>query len=72
MKYALGPVGYEAMGGVLPGEIVGFDKAAEAVTAKYEGKGKLTMLLYPTPQIAGDHGRADRSGDASAGNALGR
>ena len=36
VKYALGPVGYQATGGVLPGEIVGFDKAAEAVTAKYE------------------------------------
>ena len=46
------------MGGVLPGGIVGFDKAGEAVTAKYAGKGTLTLLLYPTPQIAGDHGRA--------------
>jgi hypothetical protein len=57
VKYALGPVGYQAIGGVLPPQIVGFDKAAEVVTAKYEGKGTLTMLLYPTPQIAGDHGR---------------
>ena len=57
VKYAVGPVGYQAMGGVLPPEIVGFDKAAEVVTAKYEGEGTLTMLLYPTPQIAGDHGR---------------
>lgn len=55
--YALGPSGYQAMGGVLPPEVVGFDKAAEVVTAKYEGKGTLTLLLYPTPQIAGDHGR---------------
>jgi hypothetical protein len=54
VKYALGPVSYEAMGGVLPGAILGFDKAAEAVTAKYAGRGLLTMLLYPTPQIAGD------------------
>lgn len=58
VKYALGPVSYEAMGGVLPGAILGFDKAAEAVTAKYAGKGQLTMLLYPTPQIAGDRLRA--------------
>jgi hypothetical protein len=58
VKYALGPVSYEAMGGALPGAILGFDKAAEAVTAKYAGKGLLTMLLYPTPQIAGDHLRA--------------
>jgi hypothetical protein len=56
-RYAVGPVGYKAMGGVLPPAIIGFDKAAEVVTAKYEGKGTLTMLLYPTPQIAGDHGR---------------
>jgi hypothetical protein len=58
VKYALGPVSYEATGGVLPGTILGFDKAAEAVTAKYAGKGILTMLIYPTPQIAGDRLRA--------------
>jgi hypothetical protein len=57
VKYSLGPAGYAATGGVLPGNIVGFDKAAEVVTAKYQGKGTLTLLLYPTPQIAGDHGR---------------
>jgi hypothetical protein len=57
VRYALGPAGYQAMGAVVPAEIVGFDKAAEVVTAKYEGKGTLTLLLYPTPQIAGDHGR---------------
>jgi hypothetical protein len=57
VKYALGPVGYQAMGGVLPAGVIGFDKAAEAVTAKYPGRGTLTLLLYPTPQIAGEHGR---------------
>jgi hypothetical protein len=57
VRYALGPAGYQAMGAAVPPEIVGFDKAAEVVTAKYEGKGSLTLLLYPTPQIAGDHGR---------------
>lgn len=58
VKYALGPVSYDAMGGALPGAILGFDKAAEAVTAKYAGRGRLTMLLYPTPEIAGDRLRA--------------
>ncbi|MDE1177995.1 MAG: hypothetical protein PW789_15555 [Edaphobacter sp.] len=58
VKYALGPVSYEATGGVLPGAILGFDKAGEAVTAKYAGKGTLTLLTYPTPQIAGDRLRA--------------
>jgi hypothetical protein len=57
VKYSLGPVAYEAMGGALPGGIIGFDKAAEVVTAKYQGRGTLSLLLYPTPQIAGEHGR---------------
>jgi len=61
VRYALGPVGYQAMGGVLPGAMVGFDKSAEAVMAKYAGRGLLTLLLYPTPQIAGSHGRAIES-----------
>jgi hypothetical protein len=58
LKYALGPASYQAMGGVLPPEIVGFDKSAEVATARYAGKGTLTLLLYPTPQISGEHGRA--------------
>jgi hypothetical protein len=58
VRYALGPVSYAAEGGVLPPEILGWDKSGEAVTAKYAGGGVLTLLLYPTPQIAGDRGRA--------------
>jgi hypothetical protein len=58
VKYALGPESYQTMGGVVPAQAVGFDKSAEAVTAKYRGGGVLTLLLYPTPQIAGDHARA--------------
>jgi hypothetical protein len=58
VKYALGPESYQTMGGVVPAQAVGFDKSAEAVTAKYKGGGLLTLLLYPTPQIAGDHARA--------------
>jgi hypothetical protein len=38
VRYALGPIGFQAMGGVVPAEIVGFDKAAEVVMAKYAGK----------------------------------
>ncbi len=61
VRYALGPIGYAATGGRLPGEILGFEKSAEAATAEYSvrgGKGVLTLLLFPTPQIAGDRGRA--------------
>jgi hypothetical protein len=58
VKYALGPAGYQAMGGVLPAGMVAFDKSAETAMAEYKGAGVLTLLLYPTPQIAGDRGRA--------------
>ncbi len=71
IQYALGPVGYQAQNGVLPAGIIGFDKAAETVTAKYEGQGTLTLLLYPTPQIAGDHGRQIEAEMNKEGSAAG-
>jgi hypothetical protein len=55
VKYALGPKSYVAMDGVLPPDVVGFDKSAETVTAKTKSGGVLTLLLYPTPEIAGEH-----------------
>jgi uncharacterized protein DUF6599 len=58
VKYALGPLGYQSTGGVLSAQTVGFDKSAETVTAKYKPGGTLTLIEYPTPQIAGDRGRA--------------
>ena len=58
VRYALGPVSYAAMGGVLPAQAVGFDKSAEAVTARNRRGGVLTLLSYPTPEIAGEHERA--------------
>jgi hypothetical protein len=71
VRYALGPVGFQAMGGVVPGQIVGFDKAAEVVMAKYTDKGMLTLVLYPTPQIAGEHGRAIEAEMNRQGSAAG-
>lgn len=53
--YALGPQGYANAGGVLPAEVVAFDKGAEAVTANYtlsSGPATLTLIDYPTPQLA--------------------
>lgn len=53
--YAVGPLGYTGSGGVLPPEIVAFDHGAEAVTANYSlrsGSATLTIIDYPTPQIA--------------------
>lgn len=80
LRYALGPATYAAEGGVLPPNALGWDKSAEAVTAAYNtkhGQETLTLLLYPTPQIAkaieqqlnnGVHGL----GPGFAGAAVGR
>lgn len=61
LRYSLGPVAYQTMGGQLPAEILGWGKSAEVATANYSGrsgKGTLTLLIYPTPQVAGDISRA--------------
>lgn len=53
--YAEGPAGYAGSGGVLPAQMVGFDRGAEAVTANYSlssGPATLTIIDYPTPQMA--------------------
>ena len=54
-RYSLGPEAYARTGGVLPAALVDFPLSAEAVTANYsvrEGDGQLTLLMYPTPQMA--------------------
>jgi hypothetical protein len=53
--YALGPASYAGAGGVLPPDLVGFDKGAETITANYSlrsGPATLTIIDYPTPQMA--------------------
>ena len=58
--YAVGPAGYAGAGGVLPPTLVNFDKGAETLTANYSlisGSATLTLIDYPTPQIA--HAKVD-------------
>ena len=61
LRYALGPQDYMAGGGALPAAGLGWNQSAEAVTARYNdrrGAETLTLLLYPTPTIAGMHLRS--------------
>jgi hypothetical protein len=56
--YSLGPEAYARSGGVLPSALVDFPSSAEAVTANYssrDGNGQVTLLIYPTPQMAAAH-----------------
>jgi hypothetical protein len=60
-RYALGPIAYERAGGVLPAALVDFTRSPEAMTAQYTiggYTGDLTLIEYPTPQIAADRERA--------------
>jgi hypothetical protein len=54
--YSIGPEAYARGGGVLPVALVDFaSSSAEAVTANYsnrDGDGQITLLMYPTPQLA--------------------
>jgi hypothetical protein len=61
VHYSTGPAAYTRGGGVLPADVIHFDQDAEALTAQYDtrsGKGTLTLLMYPTPQIAGGRAQA--------------
>ncbi len=60
-RYALGPIGYVRGGGVLPPALVDFSRGAEVITAHYadrDNDGYLTLIDYPTPQLAADRQRA--------------
>jgi len=57
IRYAIGPAGYAGAGGQLPPTLIDFSRDPEVVTAQY-GKGTLTVIEYPTPQIAIARARA--------------
>ncbi len=60
-KYVMGPAGLESIDAPVPASLVEFDRGAELVLGRYstsEGVATLTMISYPTPQIAGDRLRA--------------
>jgi hypothetical protein len=58
VKYAIGPAAWARIGGQLPAAAIDFSQDTEVVTAQYGPQGTLTLLLYPTPQIAGAHLKA--------------
>ena len=69
--YAVGPAGYAGSGGVLPAEVVGFDRGAEAVTASYtlrSGQATLTSsttLRRRWPRAGNQDSRLHQGGEAT-------
>jgi hypothetical protein len=60
-RYALGPIGYVRGGGLFPPSLVDFNRGAEVITAQYstrDGDGALTLIDYPTPQLAANRATA--------------
>jgi hypothetical protein len=58
MKYVVGPAALEKVGSPMPADLVDFKAGAELVFARYTGaagSGTLTLISYPTPQIATEH-----------------
>ena len=55
VRYYIGPAAYARNGADLPATLIDFTRDPEVVTAQYDasnGKGNLTIVEYPTPQIA--------------------
>lgn len=58
VRYAIGPAAYARMGGALAAGAIDFSQDAEVILARYGQPGQqgtLTLIMYPTPQIAGAH-----------------
>lgn len=67
-RYISGPVALERAAVPLPARLVDFGKDAEVVLAKYKsslGDANLTLIEYPTPQIAAEQVRAMQAQAAS-------
>lgn len=61
VKFAVGPKSYDSSGAALPPSAIDFAKSPEIITALYRtdaGNARLTLISYPTPQIAGTQLRA--------------
>ncbi len=54
VHYVIGPVAWSRLGSAVPASAIDFSQDAEAVVARY-GAATLTLVMYPTPQIAGAH-----------------
>ncbi|MGE0406823.1 MAG: DUF6599 family protein [Candidatus Korobacteraceae bacterium] len=70
-KYVTGPAGLQSIGAPVPPELVNFTLGAEVATGQYHadwGVATLTLISYPTPQIAGERLKAIEAAMATQEN----
>jgi len=61
VHYAIGPAGWAKSGSALSADQIDFSQDAEAIAAHYGPQGAeetLTLVIYPTPEMAGAHLKA--------------
>jgi hypothetical protein len=69
-RYIIGPVATQRLGVPVPVELVDFSRSPELVCAKYHstwGEANLTLISYPTPQIAMEKLRAIQAASLPGG-----
>jgi len=69
-RYIVGPVALDRLGVPLPASLINFNVSPEVEFAKYHssnGEASLTLINYPTPQIAGERLKALQSAGLSGG-----
>lgn len=69
-RYIVGPEALARLGVPIPAQLVDFSKSPEVVMAKYRtsaGEGALTIVGYPTPQIARERLTAMQSASLAGG-----
>jgi hypothetical protein len=69
-RYIVGPVALVRLGVPIPANLIAFDKGAEVEFGKYRisaGEGSMTLIEYPTPQIAADRLHAIQAASLSGG-----
>jgi hypothetical protein len=73
VHYAIGPAAYARIGGALPVADIDFGQDAEVITAQYGpsgAQGTLTLVMYPTPQMADAHLKSMQN-EAQQGHGIG-
>lgn len=73
VRYSIGPAAYAKSAGALPAADIDFSQDAEVITAQYGSAGApetLTLVMYPTPQMAAAHLKSMQSA-AQQGHAIG-